>query len=675
MPSRVQVQTANLHIADAAGAASALAHFEGACIGIGGLAELRSSLLSSTCTTAAAARRARLARTRELQEFTCTADGLGGVIAAPLRGWMSDFLQIPALPSKSQRPDEVHASGPAMVVAERLQRPCAELAVKAAASKQRNSASLRQDMLSFWQRKHQLIRHSECPQLGKVASQYSACWLAGQCVCSPTGKLQQRARSELMRAIREAPFTPQQFKGFVDQGFTVLCLTGAQTENGQGERSESVRFWLHLSLCFGAAKRPTFWLMEGPRPLEVLPQTATLRPICNDTGEPKVMAALEFVAAHFDLEARWSLDLYRLSSGEAPLVSVAPQALVAFREHGIDTKVVWPPPPPPPKAPRAPRRQPPRDGASPGRNGGRARGRSGGRGRRGQSGNDGGDVSMEAHNHSDDAEASPAVLADAEFDLGAMFGDSESVEDFASDGDTDKSEELMDLAADLSGVLEEADEETELPAFVGEAIASMEEMLGMPSEPRCNRDVADEGEVHRGNALGGGVASRVAAPEVPRVAPLHVAPPGVPAEAVVVVDAPRGLGSKFARRAAARGPALENFEFEGGVTRIKETLTETSVCAHCTLEGHGGPCQCRRTRTLKAGRRAGQGRPLGHLLAWLALGSEAPDKESHCSMPVPDIGLRRFAREQALGNPANEALFAAEAPVEGDDAAEPEVVI
>lgn len=97
--------------------------------------------------------------------------------------------------------------------------------------------------------------------------------------------------------------------------------------------------------------------------------------------------------------------------------------------------------------------------------------------------------------------------------------------------------------------------------------------------------------------------------------------------------------------------------------------------AHCEHPAHGGPNQCRRTRTLNAGWRPGQGRPIGHLAAWLAAGVEAQSRAEHMMVDRPALAARRAARAAVKAAVENAHLFILERAKNAGSDSEPELVL
>lgn len=146
-------------------------------------------------------------------------------------------------------------------------------------------------------------------------------------------------------------------------------------------------------------------------------------------------------------------------------------------------------------------------------------------------------------------------------------------------------------------------------------------------------------------------------------------PPPVPPELDAHVAVNRALAVPGLRR--QRGPALDRFHFPGGYLKVK--WQDRTIYAHCTDTAHGGPHECRRTRTAKfSAGRPGQGRPLGHLIAWLAAGHAGVTQEIHRDRDViPSWEDRNRARNVLIAavaaDPHYQALADTEEGPEGEE--------
>ena len=112
----------------------------------------------------------------------------------------------------------------------------------------------------------------------------------------------------------------------------------------------------------------------------------------------------------------------------------------------------------------------------------------------------------------------------------------------------------------------------------------------------------------------------------------------------------------------------------GAVLRFYEN--SSSMVMHCNCVGHG--TGCRLTRTVKGSNtrgRAGQGRPLGLLLAWAEWGVYHRDHKQHIqSRPFPPLADRRRCRQAALREPSLAPFFAVEHNAVAGHEHEPDVV-
>lgn len=92
-----------------------------------------------------------------------------------------------------------------------------------------------------------------------------------------------------------------------------------------------------------------------------------------------------------------------------------------------------------------------------------------------------------------------------------------------------------------------------------------------------------------------------------------------------------------------------------------------NIVAECKQDGHR---KCFKTRTTFPGRRAAQGRPLGHLCAWL-LHSGCSDQASHLQHK-PDVATRQAARAYLKEVEGGGKLFLHERPKLAGEMSEPE---
>lgn len=111
-------------------------------------------------------------------------------------------------------------------------------------------------------------------------------------------------------------------------------------------------------------------------------------------------------------------------------------------------------------------------------------------------------------------------------------------------------------------------------------------------------------------------------------------------------------------------------EVSGG--NIRFFASNLHFQAKCNAPGHGA--RCTKTRTSVAGRKQGQGRPLGFLAAWLARGPTCATAPEHAALAEIDVAERKAHRASLRARPEADFLRACErAPKLGEES-EPERV-
>ena len=103
--------------------------------------------------------------------------------------------------------------------------------------------------------------------------------------------------------------------------------------------------------------------------------------------------------------------------------------------------------------------------------------------------------------------------------------------------------------------------------------------------------------------------------------------------------------------------ADDRAEFENG--SIRYNFGAQNLVAHCVA--HGG--NCRRTRTVRPSAKKGasakaQGRPVGHLAAWLSQANDYPDASQHSSSCHPSRQERKDARQRFYDSSTDAKEFA-----------------
>lgn len=540
-----------------------------------------------------------------------------------------------------------------MVIAEQQVGAAADTVVAAMSSAASDMKKVKESLEEWWSHKHRLIEHSTQPDLGKVKVTASACSILGTCVCkepysrreawSPEAVAMAFATELAKHAIARAPYVGDEFKHVVDKGFQVLSLT---------DDNFSERKWMHTSLVY-YKRRPTFWLCEGPQD-ENVENHCLIRPRYHEDGSPMICSNFHLALREIDTSKKWTLSFFRLAPSDAPLLDVVPREVEVVKEAQCADVVVWPPPE--------------RGGGQ-----GRGRGRGGGRGRahglegrgrgRGRGGARGGRAGFAALADEDSADSD-----DNDDDMNAGGGDSGS---HGLDNDDEPEEPVEQWLIDADGqddeVARDSDEfelEEELDQIIqggmdpDEGAPELEESL--PEQQLFAEAAAESSDSDSDSYSSTSSSSDIDDSEENDNDGDASMPPSPPAQ-----RAPRQRHSGDAVPAMrVRGPPLEAFHFPGGYLKVK--IQDSTVCAHCTHPAHGGPNKCRRTRSLNFNAcRLGQGLPLGHLIAWLALGHEGVDAEIHRNYRrVPSYDQRASGRalllETIAGDPRYQVLADAE---------------
>jgi len=165
-----------------------------------------------------------------------------------------------------------------------------------------------------------------------------------------------------------------------------------------------------------------------------------------------------------------------------------------------------------------------------------------------------------------------------------------------------------------------ADDEEELQQ------AEFERALGFIDDA-VGGDAGDMGNVP-GNSTEGGEGLAVEADNLPPEAPLAFG------------AAPGG----HVQRDGAGNIILQLGE--GTITWNAKKQDFIAVCHHPLHLPKG---MCRKTRTARAGRRPEQGRPLGHLYAWLLSHFDHAEKQEHMTLCFPSFDARSSARHEMEG--------------------------
>lgn len=357
-----------------------------------------------------------------------------------------------------------------------------------------------------------------------------------------------------------------------------------------------------------------------------MPDRFVVVPRRRENGEPLVLSVYELPSV-LDLDKDWQLSYFVLSPSTAPLASVAVASLeIQADPHAGDPRTFWIAQQPR----RANRRRPNNDGWS-----GAADVLASEAPLRNLPLGDGAPAAMQEQQHNEHGlDGADSQCLEPE---GALEEELELI--IAADCAHEEDDQAFDVAG-LADEVEIADGIIVEGAAASGASDTPEEASG---------DDGDDGHNDDGRAR-------------------------TPATGTVVAASTAATSTTATTTLAHhhRGAPLERFDVPGGFLKIK--IQDNSVCAHCTVVGHGGPNVCRRTRTLRPGTRPGQGAPVGHLLAWLAQGSTYVGDNNpgfdHRFAPAPGFAERSQAREVARGDPLLRPLLEREGA-----AAEPEDVV
>ena len=496
-----------------------------------------------------------------------------------------------------------------------------------------------------WQAKNATVMQPERTLIQKKKPS-KKCLERGLCTCTDEGKLQLSCRNEILRHLK------QDF-GRVDkaalaslkEGFIVLRFAPEQDAQPQSSWSgEALRFargqaeagtlqaqetvWVHVGLMYFKPYRPTFQVL---RPLET---TAPERVRLQQTGMFHTDISL---SKHLDLGLCWTLEVFEAIATSAPVGVLSPDCCWVRRFS--PTRHFWPPL----KSSR------------------KRKGHAKKRSRRAAPKS----KSQRAHALSTATQPSAAAQASPIQDTSDMDDSdgehsSEADEAVWSDAATEASQVELDalLAAHLESVLSDAEEAAlEVPDFAPESTS-------LPAGQPASTSPGDVFEPPQAAAVplqedapsGEGVARAAAAEALAEPGPAEVGPVVEAVVPLVAVPAPR-----------ARQRATIVCDVPGGRLCYYAQGFFTAVCGH---PNHG---HCEMRRSAEAGRRQSQGRPLGHLMSWLAHGRSCGTKGDHWETLLwPSRDDRRAARTALAEIPGGQELLMAERPQEAGEDAEPD---
>eukprot|EP00971_Amphidinium_carterae_P048166 948706-Amphidinium_carterae.1 len=397
-------------------------------------------------------------------------------------------------------------------------------------------------------------------------------------------------------------------------------LDGFLEESAQDPKSvqQDVVLWLHVGMQYFKPYRSTF---QRLRLIELMSDGK----VClEQTGE--YQSGFEFIDT-LNLAMAWRCQFYQIEATGAPIGALLlAQCIVQEFEH--DSCHLWPPE----RKPRLPR--------------GPKKGK--------------GMVDTSSVGDVDDG------VADLPSEENSSYFDS-SCEGTSSGADDAIDSEMSDddlLSDGLDVLLKE-----HLVAMVAENETEKECEVAEPNlEPTVHDEKSGTDSEH----------IVLEAPDVGQAASSsHVPPPAVVEQmeeedttglAAVVELAEASVGPPIIERPAARGKALADIAVPGGRIAFYAKGFFQATC-----ETH---YRCVLTRTSLAGRHAGQGRPLGLLTSWLAMGPTVVDKTSHWDViALLDHATREEHRAHLAGLEGSIEMLAFERDQREDESEEPDRVV
>ena len=264
-----------------------------------------------------------------------------------------------------------------------------------------------------------------------------------------------------------------------------------------------------------------------------------------------------------------------------------------------------------------------------------------------------------------DGVAAAQGAADSEEVARREGGAEEGSQSSVSEGDSE------DVATEADG--SQASNDNELEAFIDDVLLPQlfHSEGGQPATALVSDELPDDPIIQRGGALPEaaprlfqpGVAASTSAGDVRHPQQEQTAGPVQLAavDSQARIAEPEAEGRALAgpvRPGARRLPAEAHADVEGG--RITFYATTNMYTAQCSNARHG---RCVMSRTALQGRRQAQGRPLGLLAGWLAVGGSCATKQEHwAAESMPSLEQRQHWRNQLANAAGGEVLLAYERP-------------
>ena len=536
--------------------------------------------------------------------------------AAP---FISDFKMIP------------HES---LMVAEVALDPVddAECVAEWASANARRS-NLKAALLADWESKCTTIGESACESTERQPDLHTMCLKYNCCVCSQPGKSYWQFRNRLLAGMKRLiPRADGSIKKRLVDGHFALRLSGEAApellddwdralEAKYGDSDEEARgsvvgdIWYHIAVHYLKPYRPTLQSLRLTRH-----EADAGRVFLEQTGA--FFTDLEALRT-LSLSARWSMEVYEMINTAEPVGTLNPRE-ACFRRKEEEAASLWPPPPRRRRGvARASRARP---GVA-------------------EAATEIGQAPAGNPNAMDETAEAEAQSNQGNQEIADMRDEAEAVSDSdVSDMDDDIQEALDTALADLVHPHDEGDA-ADVANFGLDAMELDVEggRLGAHIVPE---DGALEAEDEAAVDVAGGAASSnmPPPPPPPRLERAESVASSQRERAEIVVEVPGGKLTYYHKG---------------------EFFTAT-----CNNLAHG---KCILTRTSRAGKRSAQGRPLGLLMGWLALGQDSDSKAAHFDRSRwPNHQARTDARERLSEMPGAEGLFAEERPQEPGEVGEPD---
>ena len=401
-----------------------------------------------------------------------------------------------------------------------------------------------------------------------------------------------------------------------------LPLTGYSGEADTADTEVVAQHWWHVSLQYLQPYRPTFQRVTLQ---ENLPDSHV---VVEQTGE--FLTDLE-ACDSLSLDAAWSVQVFHLSESQRPLGTLQPKQGI-LKSGGSEAVSIWP-------VPQARRR------------GRRAHPKAKAQSRADQEG-DGSALAVDPG--SVRASSGPAVQEEEEEE------EADEVPDEVEAADSEESSADTELQHVCELALQDLDyqaipEATSVQEHLIEGEVCLEEVGPVQEEPLLE---GEEVPQTLGDApVAAEAAGAAPAQEQVLEGPVAMPPPPIPEQ----------LEADAVSVASSRGKAEISLEIEGGKLTFYRQGFFTATCRNVAHT------KCVMTRTSQPGRRAAQGRPLGFLVAWLALSEETVDKTDHWNRSRwPDHATRTAARHRLAELPGGQELLECERQQEPGETSEPD---